>query len=69
MMSLYEKLSPEALITLEQEREKYPATAEAVERALKSYNYIIDVPLGICQSIALTFNFKCTLLNLIEYFE
>ncbi len=56
-MSLYERLSPEALATLEQERAKYPATAEVVERALKSHNYIVDIPLGICQSLALTFNF------------
>lgn len=68
-MSLYDKLSPESLATLEQERQKYPATAEAVERALKAYNYVIDVPLGLCQSISLTFGFKCTLLNLIEFFE
>ncbi len=68
-MSLYERLSPEALATLEQERKTYPATAEVVEEALKSHNYIVDIPLGVCQSIALTFNFKCNLLNLIEFFE
>ena len=68
-MSLYERLSPEALAILEQERKTYPATAEVVEKALKSHDYIVDIPLGICQSIALTFNFKCNLLNLIEFFE
>ena len=68
-MNLYDRLSPEALATLEQEREKYTATAEVVERALKSHDYIVDIPLGICQSIALTFGFRCTLLNLIEFFE
>lgn len=68
-MSLYDRLSPEALATLEQERKTYPATAEAVEEALKAYNHIVDVPLKHCSSIALTFNFKCNLLNLIEFFE
>ncbi len=65
-MSLYERLSPEALAILEQERKTYPATAEVVEKALKTASSLLPIPLGLLQLLSLPCHFKVNSLPIIE---
>jgi len=68
-MSLYEKLSPEAIKVLDQEMILYPYSTKALMRGLKENRYCLDLTLNECHRVASVFGFECTLTNIINFFE
>ena len=68
-MSLYEKLSPEAIKVLDQEMILYPYSTKALMRGLKENRYCLDLTLNECDRVASVFGFICTLTNIINFFE
>jgi len=68
-MSLYEKLSPEALKVLDQEMIKYPILTKKVIDSLKRNEYVGDLTINQAISIGSAFGFETTAMNLFNFFE
>jgi hypothetical protein len=68
-MSLYDKLSPEALKVLDQEMVNYPTLTKGVIDSLKNNDVVIDLTIGQGISIGAAFGFECTATNLFSFFE
>ena len=51
MKNLFERLKPELVIKLEQERLLYPCSIEVFEKALKSYYWEIDLPVRFAYNV------------------
>ena len=68
-MSLYEKLSPEALKVLDQEMIKYPILTKKVIDSLKRNKYVGSLTIDQAISIGAAFGFETTAMNLFNFFE
>lgn len=68
-MSLYDKLSPEALKVLDQEMIDYPNLTQGIVDALKNNDVVITLTIGQGISIGTAFGFECTATNLFSFFE
>lgn len=68
-MSLYDKLSPEALKVLDQEMVNYPNLTQGIVDALKNNDVVITLTISQGISIGAAFGFECTATNLFSFFE
>ena len=68
-MSLYDKLSPEALKVLDKELIDYPNLTQGIVDALKNNDVVIDLTISQCISIGAACGFECTATNLFCFFE
>lgn len=68
-MSLYDKLSPEALKVLDQEMIDYPNLTQGIVDALNNNDVVIDLTIAQGISIGAAFGFECTATNLFSFFE
>ena len=68
-MSLYDKLSPEALKVLDQEMINYPTLTMGVIDSLKRNDYIGGLTISEGIAIGSAFGFECTASNLYNFFE
>jgi len=69
MMSLYDKLSPEALKVLDQEMDKYPTLTKGIIESLKRNKYVGSLTIDEGISIGSAFGFECTAVNFFNFFE
>jgi len=68
-MSLYDKLSPEALKVVEREMELYPNLTRKAVESMKNTDFVTELKMGDALSISTMFSFELSFNNLYEFFK